>query len=201
MENKDLPVYELDVDNENQMVAVALVDKPAIEVNWHAFREATPYNFKVADAERRIVMGAIMIPDKNIPRLTDDGKPYMVRFTKRAVERAVQQFMAAGRTKSVNLMHNSTDVPEGVFIYEVFIQDSERGIQHPKGFETLPEGTAYASMKIENNEVWADVKAGKFQGFSIEGSFVERKVDEVTEQEAIKMMLKIADMIKHSSKG
>lgn len=190
-----IKVYELDVNEANQMMAVALVDAPAIEVNWFAFNKETEHQFKVTNADRRIVTGAILVPTKNIPRVAMDGTPYFVRFTPSAVERAVQQFMANSRTTAVNLMHRSTDVPEGVYIFEIFIQDSQRGIQHPEGFSELPEGTAYASMKIENDEVWAAVKDGKFKGFSIEGNFIDSEVEEVTEKEAKEMLTILAELL------
>jgi hypothetical protein len=39
---------------------------------------------------------------------------------------------------------------------------------------SLPKGTWMISMKVDNDEVWHDVKAGKVKGFSIEGYFADK---------------------------
>jgi hypothetical protein len=39
------------------------------------------------------------------------------------------------------------------------------------GFEDAPDGSWFCSMLVENDEVWQQVKAGKINGFSIEGIF------------------------------
>jgi hypothetical protein len=189
MEKEMIPVFELEVNEEKQMMAVALVDRPAIEVNWEAFSHSPDYSFKVVDEDRRIVTGAIMIPNIDIPRLTKDGRPYAVRFTEQAIERAVMLFMREGRTRAVNTMHNSTDIPEGVWIFEMFIADTKRGIAPPDRFKDLPNGTAFCSMLIDNDEVWADVKSGKFRGFSIEGNFVDVPVEPIPEEEVFKKFI------------
>jgi hypothetical protein len=38
----------------------------------------------------------------------------------------------------------------------------------------LPKGTWMISMKVNNEDVWKDVKDGKVKGFSIEGYFADR---------------------------
>jgi hypothetical protein len=189
MEKELIPVFELEVNEDKQMMAVALVDRPAIEVNWEAFSHTPDYTFKVVDEDRRIVTGAIMIPNMDIPRLTKDGRPYAVRFTESAIERAVMLFMREGRTRAVNTMHNSTDIPDGVWIFEMFIADTKRGIAPPERFKDLPNGTAFCSMLIDNDEVWADVKSGKFRGFSIEGNFVDVPVEPIPEEEVFKKFI------------
>ena len=44
-------------------------------------------------------------------------------------------------------------------------------------------------MKVDNNEVWKDVKAGKYLGLSIEGIFSDKKED----LNAIDKVLNICD--------
>jgi hypothetical protein len=54
---------------------------------------------------------------------------------------------------------------------ESFISDEKKGIPNPSPFESLPYGTWYVGYKIEDDQVWEDVKSGKFVGFSLEGQF------------------------------
>jgi hypothetical protein len=53
------------------------------------------------------------------------------------------------------------------------IDDSKSDKSRFYGFD-LPKGTWMISMKVNNQEVWADVKEGKVKGFSIEGYFADK---------------------------
>jgi hypothetical protein len=64
---------------------------------------------------------------------------------------------------------------EGVTMFEIWITDESRGIKPMKGFEDAPDGSAFASYSIDNDDVWKDIKAGKFKGLSVEGMFNYKK--------------------------
>ena len=53
--------------------------------------------------------------------------------------------------------------------------DKERGIKAPEGFEDAPDGSWFGSMKVDNDEIWEQVKNGEFRGFSVEGVFKQAK--------------------------
>lgn len=46
-------------------------------------------------------------------------------------------------------------------------------------FSDLPDGTWVASFLVENDEVWEKIKDGTFQGFSLEGYFVDKYEEEL----------------------
>jgi hypothetical protein len=72
---------------------------------------------------------------------------------------------------------------EGVYLFESFITDKQRGVQAPKGFPKVADGSWFGSYKIENDQVWRSVLDGTFKGFSIEGYFdmleVKMRKDEI----------------------
>lgn len=153
---------------------VSLVDKPAIIAEYMVFNEEGKQHFKfqVTDKEKRIVTGAVMIPSMPIYRKDETRGEFYVMANKSTIETAAMQFMKRGLTQSVNMMHEANLIPEGVFIFESWLIDRERGTQEPKGFKQCPEGTWFMSMKIENDEVWNEfIKTGMLRGFSIEGNF------------------------------
>jgi hypothetical protein len=39
---------------------------------------------------------------------------------------------------------------------------------------TLPNGTWFVKMKIDNEELWQDIKSKKIKGLSIEGYFTDK---------------------------
>lgn len=174
-----LPIYYLEInDNDETGVDfVAFVDKPAIEVNWKAFDKQEPLNqmFKTVSEDRRIITGALMLADTPIYRRDDMYGEYNVVFTKDTIEKIVNKFFKQGNTHNVNAMHSKEMIIDGVYMFESFIVDKERGIKAPKGFEDAPDGSWFGSFKIENDEVWNNyIKTGVFKGFSVEGLFNQK---------------------------
>ena len=168
-----LPIFELDINedefNKSGVQYVALVDDPAVEMVWEAFGNSEQLQF-VADNDRRIVTGVLMRADHPIFRTNPERGDHYVVFRKDVIEKVVQKFAKLGYHNNVNKMHEASDVPDGVSMFESFIVDSSRGIQAPKGMK-VEEGSWIGSYKVDNDEVWASIKEGKFNGFSVEGFF------------------------------
>ncbi len=172
---KELPIYRLTINaldtDESEVNYVALVDEPAIEQTWLAFDKAQ-HLFKEASPERRIITGALMVADMPIYRRDNTRGEYYVVFDKPTIEMIVQKFFRKGYTSNVNLMHDETKQADGVYMFESFIIDKERGISTPKGFETIPDGSWFGSFKVDNITIYDEfIKTGIFKGFSVEGIF------------------------------
>lgn len=169
---KTLPIYKLVIKDEDENMGVnfvALVDEPAIQRNFFAFDNQMRF---AADKERRIITGALMIADMPIYRRNEKMGEFYVVFDKQQIEKIAQRFMKNGYNDNVNKMHDAQQTVEGVYMYESFITDSQRGILAPRGFESTPEGTWFGSYKVDNDEVWNEfIKTGEFKGFSVEGTF------------------------------
>ena len=166
-----LPIYKMTInpnDEESGVSYVALVDEPAIQVDWFAFNSVA--KFKAVDKDRRIITGALMIADLPIYRNDPKMGEFMVVFDAPTIEQIVQKFFKRDMSRNVNEMH---DTPiEGVYMYESFITDKSRGILAPKGFKDVPDGSWFGSYKVDNDDVWEDfIKTGEFKGFSVEGMF------------------------------
>jgi hypothetical protein len=173
----NLPIYLLEINEDlmdgSEVDFVALVDKPAIERNFLRFKEDR-MNFEIQDEERRIISGPIMLADTPIYR-NDNGQEYFVSFPKDTIYKIVKKMFQKGYTSNVNLMHDPNQVVDGVTMFEIWITDESRGIKPMKGFEYAPDGSAFASYSIDNDEVWGKVKSGEFKGFSVEGLFNYKK--------------------------
>lgn len=178
---KQLPIYNLeilsDVDSDMEVDYVALVDRPAIDKNFLAFKDQTKQlSFAIQSEDERIITGALMLADKPIYRNDENGEYYVV-FTKDTIKQIAQKFFAKGYQSNVNLMHDSGMKLEGLTMFESWITDSKRGIQAMKGFEDVPDGSWFGSFKVNNPEVWAMIKDGRVKGFSVEGLFSYKKSD------------------------
>lgn len=173
--DKRLPIYRFIVgeDDEAGVTAVALVDHPAIEMNWQAFNKVQ--NFK-ADNEKRIISGALMVADLPIYRKDEQGEYYGL-FTSEDIYNIRNKFFKNNNTKSVNEMHDPNKMIDGVYMIESFIIDSKRGINAPDGLK-LTDGSWFGSYKVDNEEIWNDfIKTGEFKGFSVEGVFKTTQID------------------------
>lgn len=167
----ELPIYKLVINPEDEDTGVdfvALVNMPAIERNFQAFKS---HQF-TADEEKRIVTGPLMIPDQLIYRRDNSFGEYYVTYDAEMVKKIAEKFMRNQNSNNVNKEHKTP--VDGVFMFETFLKDSSRGISAPKGFEDLPEGTWFGSYKVYNDEVWNQVKDGTFKGFSVEGEFLHQ---------------------------
>lgn len=174
-----LPLYKLIISDDDTdstgVTAIALVDHPAIEMNWMAF--AKQQTFKTTNPEKRIISGPLMVADQLIYRKDDKMGEYNVVFDAPTIFKIVQKYFRQGNTSDVNMMHNESMKANGVYMIESFIIDKQRGISTPTGFETLAEGSWFGSFKVDNDQIWEDfIKTGTFKGFSVEGYFNNQEI-------------------------
>lgn len=177
-----------DVNSPYELQAISLVDSPAIEELFVSFSEE---KVMLANIERRIISGPVLIPNKLIERNNEKGNYYLT-MSKETIQELAIKYFKKSNTNNVTIMHNQQQPVDGVTMFEMFIADKSRGVNHLKGFENLEDGTMYASFFIENNEVWEQVKNGSLKGFSIEGLF---NVSEPQNEDEI-LLQKIIDVLK-----
>ena len=186
-----IEVFELviDTDDESGVTAIALVDQPAIDSNWMAFSKQTEYKFAVKDEEKRIIEGYFMVADLLIPRIGENGEKFFVKFSAKTIEAIREKQSRLGMTNNFNLMHDPRQIAEGVYMLDNLIIDNERGKVAPKEFEKVPNGSLWGSAKVDNDEIWEQVKNGEFKGFSVEGMF--KQLEPVTmDEETINKIIK-----------
>lgn len=141
-------------------------------IEWAArkLKQIDRQNFAIQDEDERIITGPIMVANKPIYRNDDNGEYYVV-FTPDTIKKIAQKFFKKGYQNNVNLMHDDGNVVSGVTMFESWITDEKRGIKPMNGFEDVPNGSWFGSFKVDNEQVWSDIKDGKFKGFSVEGVF------------------------------
>ena len=150
----DLPFIEFKLtDDVEGLQAIALVDRPAIGINYQAFETQ---KFEVINEEQRIVMGAAMIPDLPIYRRDDSGEYYAI-FKKETIKALVQKYFKESKQGSFNEEHDQFKILDGVYVYQSFITDEKLGISAPRGFENIADGTWFIAAKVDNDEAWAKV--------------------------------------------
>ena len=97
----ELPIYKLVINPEDEDTGVefvALVNTPAIERNFHAFKSQK----FTADDEKRIVTGPLMIPDQLIYRRDNSFGEYYVTYDAEMVKKIAEKFMRNQNSNNVN---------------------------------------------------------------------------------------------------
>jgi len=168
--------FELVLDEEKLLHgvdAISIVEHPAIEEDFITLSKDYKFEFKEVDNEKRILMGAAMIPEKPIYR-RDGEEEYYVFFTKETIQRAAELYLTNGKQGGATLEHQAKLT--GLTLVESWIiEDSQKDKSAAYGLE-YPVGTWMVSMKVNNGDVWDEyVKSGKVKGFSIEGWFMQRE--------------------------
>jgi hypothetical protein len=77
-------------------------------------------------------------------------------------------------------MHTQTEA-NGVYLIESILKDSDRGMKAPDNFEDAPDGSWFISAKVDNDEIWNEIKNGTWAGFSVEGFFNQTKAVQIDE--------------------
>jgi len=167
-------IIELILDEDNNEIgieAISVVENPAIEEDFIALN-SNIIELKEADKEKKLLVGALLIPNKPIYRRSGDDE-YYIYFSKETVVKASQMYLMNGNQSKATLEHEH-DI-NGLTLVESWIVEDEVHDKSRKFGMNVPVGTWMGSVKVNNDEVWNDfVKTGKVKGFSIEGYFADK---------------------------
>jgi len=124
------------------------------------------------DDEKRVVVGPAMIPELKIFRKDALGNPYYVFFSEDTIKMIAEKYMRNKYLDNNDEMHNGKPV-EDVYVIESWIKESYEDKSNKFGYQHLPLGTWFVSMKVRNDETWNKIKKGDLKGFSVSGYFEE----------------------------
>lgn len=200
-----MKIIELILDEQNDFAgveAISVVENPAIEEDFIALAQ----EIKLAEVnkEKRILMGALLVPNKPIYRRNGEEE-YYVYFSKDTIRKTSEMFLMKGNQNNSTLEHQ---LPlEGLSLVESWIvEDEQKDKSRLYGME-VPVGTWMGAVKVNNEEVWNDyVKTGRVKGFSIEGYFADKmprpqesineELSKIEEEEAETILSKVKAIIK-----
>lgn len=196
-----IPIYEAEIVNDlDGIFKISLVDRPAVESNFICFNKnekQVEQIYAIQDEEQHIVFGVLMRADYNIYRYDKEMGEYFIRYSKDTIKKMAEKMLHDQTQNNINLMHkDGTDV-EGINLLEIFIKNSEKGI-NPSGFEEIEEGSLFCSYKVNNDQIWQLIKSGTFLGFSLEGMFsidLDQKYSKQKNKYMTKYMTKLSDKI------
>ncbi|MFA7689221.1 MAG: XkdF-like putative serine protease domain-containing protein [Bacilli bacterium] len=167
-----METYNLILNDETEGVfAISLVDAPAVEYNFLFFSK-DELNFSIFNNDKREVFGVIMLADTPIPRKSNVNLGignHNVIFNKETIKNIVLKYSKNKYSDQVTLGHK--EKAEGIYLFESYIIDRDNGINPPIPFSNIPDGSWIGKFKVDNEDIWTEIKNGTFKGFSIEGEF------------------------------
>jgi hypothetical protein len=206
-------IIELILDEENNEIgieAISVVENPAIEEDFIALN-SNIIELAEADKEKKLLVGALLIPNKPIYRKSGEEE-YYIYFSKDTVRKASQMYLMNGNQSNATLEHEH-DI-NGLTLVESWIVEDEVHDKTRKYGMNVPVGSWVGSVKVNNDDVWDNyVKSGKVKGFSIEGYFADRmerpkepindlqeELSKIEEAEAEFMLSQIKAVIKNDKR-
>jgi hypothetical protein len=175
---KPTRIVELVIQDDNQELAIdaiSLVSAPAIEQDFVFMKKKEKSNLTLAkiDTDKRMLISPALIPNKNIIRYdANTDSEYYVWFSKETVRKASELYLKHNNHHKATYEHQER--VSGVLTVESWIiEDPKMDKANIYGFQ-LKKGTWMVKMKIDNEELWQDIKSKKIKGLSIEGFFTNK---------------------------
>jgi len=202
-------IVELILDEEQEISgieAISIVENPAIEEDFVALKNQ---EIKLAevDNEKRILLGALLIPNKPIYRRNGEDE-YYIYFSKDTVLKASQLYLQKGNQNNSTLEHQHSI--QGLSLVESWIIEDEVHDKSRKYDMDLPVGTWMGAVKVNNEDIWNEyVKTGKVKGFSIEGYFADKMerpkeqindFEQIEEEEAEELLSQVKGIIRNDKR-
>ena len=173
---KETKIVELVIADDSQELAIdaiSLVTSPAIEQDFVFFgKEKNNLTFAKVDEEKRMLVSPALIPNKQIFRHDPNtDSDYYVYFSPDTVRKASELYLKHNNHHKATYQHQ--DRVSGVLTVESWIKEGDSDKSKLYGYD-LPNGTWFVKMKIENDELWQEIKSGNLRGLSIEGYFTNK---------------------------
>ena len=184
---KNIPIYNAEIlDAECGIDRISLVNDPAVDAYFVSFSKDKIQQMFTTNEEQKMITGVVMRCDYPIYRNDEHLGEYYINFSADVIKQMAQKLLRDNNQNNVNIEHMFNSDVEGVEMVELFIKDRNKG-KNPTGFEDINDGSLFATFKVDNQDIWQQIKNGTFKGYSLEGFFnyviPDNNTDEVVEDE------------------
>ncbi len=185
MEN-NLKVYEYIFDPTRVEMGIELISmvlEPATDIIGVALsaEDVIEVKFSIDNAEERILVSPVLVPNQMIFRKNINGEPSRVFASKETIKLAQQHFVRNGNQNNSNIEHQGEKLTGITFTEQWLVRDSKMDTINSYGFSNIPEGSWCVKAQL-SQELWDNyIKTGKVKGFSVEGLLGIKRVEMSTE--------------------
>lgn len=147
--------------------AVSLVENPAMEEDFiYLSVEEIELSF---NEEQGMIYGVVMTPDKKVLRQKPNGEKYNIFFSAETIKESAHLFLSRQQNNNATLAHETPT--KGVsFVESWIVKDPKNDTANALNLSVV-KGSWILGAKITDEQIKADIKAGKFKGFSIEARY------------------------------
>lgn len=172
-----MKTYEVVFDKKKDkgVYALSCVENPAMEDIWLTLADhPQEIQFTAVDEDRRLLLGAALIPNKKIYRKVNDQE-FNIVFSAETIEAAAHNFIKNGYQNNSSENHNVA--LSGVSVVQSWIVDNPELDKSKSYGKTYEKGTWVTLMEVDNDELWQKAKNGELNGFSIDGLFTLKEMN------------------------
>lgn len=166
--DKKLKRYTV-LPSDSDLTAISLVFSPAVELPFIALsKQNRTMQFKaVENGEKHYLYGVALRCDFDIYRKYGDEEFY-INFSEEAIRRMMIKYFKNYGQKNWTLEHGYNFV-EGLTICESWqVTDPDTDKATALGLEGVGKGDWIIGVDCSDNEIWNEIKDGKYTGFSVE---------------------------------
>lgn len=189
---KNIPTYKVEMDD-SIITAISLVEEPAIESYFVCFgKEEKKRHIILSNQEKKIICGAVLIPDFPIYRYNEYDGEYYITFPAETIESLAYNYIANNQINTFTAQHEKKVY--GVNIIESWIKTSENDKSVDLGLD-LPVGSWIVMAKVNDDNIWNEIKEGRMNGFSVESflNFSELKFNNHKNKEEQMQTIEVND--------
>lgn len=162
-----MKVYEAIYNNKDSqgVYGISLVENPAMEDEWIALSEQkAELHFAAVDEKKRLLLGAVLIPEKKIYR-NIDGNEFYITFTSETIGQLAHDFITKGNQNNSSAEHE-VKLNDVSFVESWQVEDPaiDKSALYGKKYE---KGTWVTMAKV-SPELYEQATNGTFKGFSID---------------------------------
>ncbi len=131
------------------------------------------YRMSFSSDEEMTVTGPAMIPSQLILRKDEMGNPFHVYFSEDTIKKIARKFFEYNKQNNTDINHDDNITNNNTLLESWIVEDPDMDKSKAMGFD-VPKGTWFTTYKINDEQLWQDIKAGKINGYSIAGNFAEK---------------------------
>ena len=153
---------------DSDVYAISVVSSPAVESNFVALtKQEQPKPVFLSKDDKHMLYGIILRANFPIYRNDADFGEYYIEFGADAIERLERKYFKNYAQRSWTREH--LDFAEGLTLTESWlVTDPENDKSKALGLEGVTKGSWVGGCLVDDNELWTEIKEGKFSGFSVE---------------------------------
>lgn len=165
----NIPIYQAVLNDNLGLQCISAVPNPAMEVEMLLFnKQEKRLNFVVNEELEHCITSVVIKCDEPIYRYDYEIGDYYITFDKKVIKQLIEKYSKDNLLNNFSVHHNGKLIDDVVMV-EFFIKDTTKGINPTaEQFKDIKDGSLFCTFKINNNELWNEIKNGNFGGLSME---------------------------------